>query len=458
MPFIQLGDNQIPLRIGEMGLGTGANADIKVSGGNEQGVLATVQLFGDHHVTIKRVHPTAPIKVNSVQLGAEPSPLIHGDKIEAGGSELLFADDKKQAGGTQVISGISLPPDMRKSVAKPAKPTSATGGRLVSLVDGREFQVKPTGLTLGRDAACDVVLPGTDISRNHAEISVSPDGYYVIDLSTNGVYVNGEKIEGTHTLGRGDVIRVGTEEFRFYADVPKPSPVPAAAVPAPAAAPPPRPAAPAPAPAAPKAAAPPAAPARKIPQSAEPTMPPQRASSAGGPGAPPDQRRVLATLEIINEGPRKGIKHELHGPLTHVGRGAHNDITIDDDSVSDSHAKIQKRENGWFVADVGSTNGTYVGGRRIAAEQALVGAPDVRFGGVKMTFRVVAAGPEPEKQTRAIAGVTPDQVRRMSAAAAQDAESGGAVPEREKGGIPAAVWIAVVVVVLAAVAYFVVGR
>ena len=187
-------------------------------------------------------------------------------------------------------------------------------------------------------------------------------------------------------------------------------------------------------------------------------MPPQQAAGARGRGAPSEQRPVLATLEIINAGPTKGTKHEIHSPLTHIGRGAHNDIMIDDDSVSDSHAKIQKRGNGWFVADVGSTNGTYVGGKRLTAEAALVGAPDVRFGGVKMTFRPVSGGPEPEKQTRAIAGVTADQVRRMSSSPTDTQKGTDPVEEKVKSGIPAAVWIAVVVVVLAAVAYFVLGR
>ena len=471
MPFIQLKDKQIPLRLGVMGVGSGESADIRVPGEAESGVLATVQLFNDNHVAIKRVHASAPIKVNGVQLGVEPSPLIHGDKIEIGGAELLFGDDKKQAGGTQVISGMRLPPELlRKSRSMESKPTAATGGRLVSLVDGREFQIKATGLTLGRDAACDVVLPGTDISRNHAEISVSADGYYVIDLSTNGVFVNGEKIEGTHTLGRGDVIRVGTEEFRFYADVAKPSlaaaapaDATAADMPPPAAAPgaPPAPAAPA-APTAPPAAAAPAAPAppartsRPVPSSLEATAPPRPAygSPLSG-GRPSVERPLLATLEIINEGPNKGKKYEIRGPLTHIGRGTHNDVVIDDDSVSDSHAKIQKKQDSWVVSDVGSTNGTYVSGKRIATEQALIGAPDVRFGGVKMTFRPVADAADISKGTRAIAGVTVDQARRMSAAAAADKTA--VAPEPERKGIPAAVWIAAIVV-LAAVAYFVMSR
>ena len=439
MPFLQINDRQFPLRSGEMTLG-GGSADIPVAG--VDAVVARLQLTDDQQAAIRRVHPTAPLTINGVALGTEPSPLIHGDKIQAGTVEILYGDDKKQAGGTQVISNLSIPADLlRKSRTAPSKPTAATGGRLVSLVDGREFHVKSTGLTLGRDAACDVVLPGSDISRNHAEIAVSPEGYYVIDLSTNGVFVNGDKIEGTRTLGRGDVIRIGNEEFRFYADVPAPS-APAPAAPAPAAAP----------PAPPRVSRPAAAMGPGgLPARGEPTAPPQ---AAYVPGAP---RPAIAQLEIINEGPSKGRKFDLFTPLSHVGRGAHNDVVIAEDSVSDTHAKIQRREQGWFIIDLGSTNGTYVGGRRITGEAALVGAPDVRFGGVKVIFRPAAGADSAAKGTRAIAGVTPDQARRMSTAAAKESatEEAGAKP---RTGVPPAVWIAVAVVVVAALAYILLGR
>jgi pSer/pThr/pTyr-binding forkhead associated (FHA) protein len=114
---------------------------------------------------------------------------------------------------------------------------------------------------------------------------------------------------------------------------------------------------------------------------------------------------VLATLEVINEGVHKGTKYEIRTPLTHVGRGAHNDVVIADESVSDSHAKIQRRETGWYVVDMGSTNGTYVGGRRIVDEKQLVGAPDIRLGGIKMIFHVAADAADDAKGTRAIAGM-----------------------------------------------------
>jgi predicted component of type VI protein secretion system len=128
---------------------------------------------------------------------------------------------------------------------------------------------------------------------------------------------------------------------------------------------------------------------------------------------------VLGVLEIVNEGVLKGKRFEIRTPLIHIGRGDHNDVCIPDDSVSDAHAKIQKREAGWYVVDMDSTNGTYVGGRRISGEKMLVGSPDIRFGGIKMTFQVVADAADDVKGTRAIAGlrhpVQPGQAPRAAA-------------------------------------------
>ena len=81
--------------------------------------------------------------------------------------------------------------------------------------------------------------------------------------------------------------------------------------------------------------------------------------------------------------------------LAHVGRGPHNDIVIVEESVSDSHAKLQRREGMWYVTDLGSTNGTYIGGRRIAAEEKLSTDADIRFGGVPLVFRALGDGARP---------------------------------------------------------------
>jgi pSer/pThr/pTyr-binding forkhead associated (FHA) protein len=195
----------------------------------------------------------------------------------------------------------------------------------------------------GRDPTCDIVVGSTEVSRKHASLTPSPEGYLLRDTSTNGVLVNGEPASSPSLLARGDVLTFGDEQFRFYAD-----------------------------------------------------------------SAPPP-RAPLATLEVISSGLLKGKIMEVRSPLAHVGRGAHNDIVVSDESVSDSHAKLQRRENGWYVVEMGSTNGTYVGGRRIDGEAPLIGAPDVRFGGVKFIFRVPedAAGGN-ASQTRAIAALKVD--------------------------------------------------
>ena len=49
------------------------------------------------------------MRVNGVLLGAEPTPLMHGDKVEVAGLELRFADESKR-GATQYMSVEAIPP------------------------------------------------------------------------------------------------------------------------------------------------------------------------------------------------------------------------------------------------------------------------------------------------------------------------------------------------------------
>jgi pSer/pThr/pTyr-binding forkhead associated (FHA) protein len=465
MPYIQLNDQQFPLKPGEARVGTGPDAQVRLPGADVGSVEAIVELSKDNHAAIRRATDAAVVRVNGVQLGAEPTPLIHGDKIEIRGQELLYGDDRK-GGSTQMVSGSDIAAlQAQYKSGQPARPTSSTGGRLVSLVDGREYAVPGDGLTLGRDAGCDVVVPSTEVSRKHAEIRASPAGYLLTDTSTNGVFVNGQRIVATQTLGRGDVLRIGNEEFRFYADV-APAVAPAAAssagtVAASTASP----AAPAPVPAAapPRAAGAPASAAASTPPSA-PAMPAKAAAApAPAPVAAPSAssaRELLATLEIVNEGLLKGTRFEVRSPLSHIGRGAHNDIVVTDDSVSDSHAKLQKRADGWHVVDMSSTNGTYVAGRRIQGEAPLGAGADVRFGGVKLAFRPVGALIDDAKGTRAIAGISVEQARKMAGReAARPAPAPAPAPvEPPAGGFPGWVWLAAVVVVGAAAYFILQGR
>ena len=71
------------------------------------GVQALIERAGSGPMTIRRATPTASVRVNGVLLGAEPTPLMHGDKVEIGGVVLRFADDAK-GGATQFVSASDL--------------------------------------------------------------------------------------------------------------------------------------------------------------------------------------------------------------------------------------------------------------------------------------------------------------------------------------------------------------
>ena len=492
MPYIQVDETRFPLSIGEVTVGTGADARIRVGGRNDAGagVQAIVRVSVDGAV-IRRHGASAVVRVNGVQLGGEPTPLIHGDKIQVAGAELLFGDDRK-AGSTQYMSGLSIPAEDGWTEAKM---TAATGGRLVSLVDGREYLVAATGLVIGRDASCDVVVPSGEVSRRHAEIAPGKGGYVMTDTSANGVMVNGERMRPSQRLGRGDIIKVGNEEFRFYADVPAPVPeAPAATVSQPGRDEPSRNAAAglsassinashtassrtassstassstaSSSTASSRTASSSTAASSALPPShtaPSPRLAASSSDSAGDARAAATAHRssvILATLEIVNEGVLKGRKFDVTSPLVHVGRGAHNEISIADESVSDSHAKLQRREGVWHVIDLESTNGTYVAGKRIVGEERIQGTPDLRFGGVKMTFLPGAAPADTGKSTRVIAGVSAKQARQLGApapAVGPVAPAPGSSPEAS-GRLPIWFWLAALVLIAAAVIFFMQGR
>ena len=73
-------------------------------------------------------------------------------------------------------------------------------------------------LTLGRDPRNDVVLPGRDISGMHLEILRQGDGRYLLrDLfSTNGTFLNGQRVTDPAPLRDGDRLRVGTTTFALH--------------------------------------------------------------------------------------------------------------------------------------------------------------------------------------------------------------------------------------------------
>jgi hypothetical protein len=91
-----------------------------------------------------------------------------------------------------------------------------TRERALLLIGGRRLLVPPPGAVLGRSRECDVVLEDSGISRRHAEIRPSAEGWTITDLgSTNGVRVNGAAVHASRPLALGDRIELGSTEIVF---------------------------------------------------------------------------------------------------------------------------------------------------------------------------------------------------------------------------------------------------
>ena len=94
---------------------------------------------------------------------------------------------------------------------------SARSGRAIVIAEGKRMPVGPGGAVIGRSRECDIVLQDSNVSRRHAEIRpAGGDGWTIADLgSTNGVSVNGVRIERPQTLRPGDRIEIGTSLLTF---------------------------------------------------------------------------------------------------------------------------------------------------------------------------------------------------------------------------------------------------
>jgi ABC-2 type transport system ATP-binding protein len=249
---------------------------------------------------------------------------------------------------------------------------------LIVIVDGgdagREYALSQR-LLLGRAAEADVVIAEPDVSSRHAALVPSGSTVTIEDLgSTNGTFVNGERLLAPRQLQVGDQIRVGATVLEVRA---------------------------------PPAAPPPAAP------------------------PPPDheQTRVrqipaVPTLALVS-GPRAGLRVAVGGQLV-VGRDpATADLVLEGDTdVSRRHAALSPAGGGVTVQDLGSTNGTFVNGQRITTAVALANGDRVQIGDTVIEVTISAPYVVAPAQ-----GARPAAARPASGAASNSIEVVGLVKQ-----------------------------
>ena len=347
---LEFGGRRFPVAAADFVIGSGPDAALRIDapGVRSRHAVARVQTAG--MVIVAPGEPGAEILVNGARAGLDPTPLMHGDKLGIGGLEIVVSDPAR-AGATRVLSAAPAPP--------------ASGASLVSLTDGREYRLDAVPFIIGRDAGSHLVIDSELVSRRHAEILAAPDGNSLVDLSSNGVLVNGRRITAPVVLRGNDLIKVGPAEFRYH---------PAET-------------------AQPKAGA-----GQRLSNTVvgmpairrPPPMPMEPAAPAAEP---------LAVL-LVKRGQKKGERFPVRTPVVNIGRGEFNDVALPDTSLSASHAKLQLKEGVWVLTDLDSTNGTRVDGQAVSGELALSPGSELGLGEVLLVFEPRDKGITPVSKTR----------------------------------------------------------
>jgi hypothetical protein len=146
--------------------------------------------LGEFGIQARRVRPSEGSASEDPELPA-PAQAAHGNTM-------IYSTAGRLRGPVEEAQGV--------------RPT-----RALLLADGRRHVIPPGGALVGRSRECDVMLSDANVSRRHAEVLPGAAGTWTIsDLgSTNGVLVNGRRIEGAEQLHAGDRIALGTAEIGF---------------------------------------------------------------------------------------------------------------------------------------------------------------------------------------------------------------------------------------------------
>lgn len=263
------------------------------------------------------------------------------------------------------------------------QPPALPGGALVVEVDGRVLRLDPSRPVhrIGRSIEAEVVLSAGSVSRQHAELRVTPRGWVLVDNGSQfGTSVDGQPVKEFYIDRRvaitcgppgpgTSLTAVPAEQYAGPAAAPV-APAPVIAPPPAAASPfaPPAPGAPAPgvpAPGAPGPGAPvgarPAGAGAPLPAGSDETV------VLAGPTGPPGSSapRTGPDLLLVAEGAEYRFRHPAQ--LT-VGRRADCAVVLTDPAASRLHGRVDAVPGGWTYTNL-SDEGTYDDGKRITSQR-----------------------------------------------------------------------------------------
>jgi hypothetical protein len=126
------------------------------------------------------------------------------------------AEEHGQTSPSQGDEGHTQVYTASERLAEPLREPDPRRGSARLRYEGKTTVLPREGGVIGRSRDCEVVLADQNVSRHHAEVRPSGGSWIVKDLgSTNGVKVNGRRIQGPQSLKRGDAIELGTSHISF---------------------------------------------------------------------------------------------------------------------------------------------------------------------------------------------------------------------------------------------------
>ena len=225
-------------------------------------------------------------------------------------------------------------------------------GRLVLLLPGsrrEEYTLSKARITIGRASTSDIVVPDSRVSRSHALLECAAEGCTVVDAgSPNGTWVNGVRVD-RRLLRSGDSVVVGGATARFETGASEEDE--------------------------------------------------QRTRLESIADLEPALSQVSLQIEVAEtdtarlavRAAGKTWEVALDRETLTIGRLPDNDLALDRPGVSRRHARLERRGDKFIIQDLGSGNGTWVGGARID-KHILEDGDSIRIGDARLIYKAVFSG------------------------------------------------------------------
>ena len=131
------------------------------------------------------------------------------DAIKVGSFSITNEIERELMADAGVVAKVS-------DVAEPMNSSPRLVEAALVLQSGERITLDTDSLKIGRQASCRIVFNDSNVSREHAQLRRSADGWKLLDLgSTNGTKINGVKITEEQLLVNGDELGFGTSSAKF---------------------------------------------------------------------------------------------------------------------------------------------------------------------------------------------------------------------------------------------------